>query len=82
MSKLIISSNIFFSILLIFSVALMMHHQVDGQETCHAQIPGNGSCDAGTCSSQCAQSFAGSTGTCIQTFIGRFTCQCSWTCSK
>ncbi|XVE61298.1 hypothetical protein DITRI_Ditri06bG0028700 [Diplodiscus trichospermus] len=80
MSKLIISFNILFAILLIFSVALM--HQVDGQEICHAPIPGNGSCDAGSCSNQCAQSFAGSIGTCVQTFIGRFTCQCSWTCSN
>ncbi|XWS66487.1 hypothetical protein CRYUN_Cryun05aG0203900 [Craigia yunnanensis] len=56
-------------------------HQVHGQEICHAQIPGNGTCDAGTCSSQCAQSFEGSTGTCTQTSINRFTCECSWTCS-
>ncbi|XWS56154.1 hypothetical protein CRYUN_Cryun09bG0061800 [Craigia yunnanensis] len=78
MSKL--SCNIFFALLLIFSVALIMH-QVLGQEICHAQIPGNGSCDAATCSSQCAQSFQGSFGACFQTFTNRFTCQCSWTCS-
>ncbi|XVF22172.1 hypothetical protein REPUB_Repub12eG0150800 [Reevesia pubescens] len=58
-----------------------MMHQVHGQETCHLQIPGNGTCDAGTCSSQCAKFFEGSIGTCIQTFTNRFTCQCAKPCS-
>ncbi|KAK9002763.1 hypothetical protein V6N11_060344 [Hibiscus sabdariffa] len=66
--------------LLISSVALRMH-QVQGQETCHGQIPGDGTCDAGTCSSQCLKTFPGSVGSCVQTFINRFTCQCSWPCT-
>ncbi|XP_022766559.1 putative defensin-like protein 157 [Durio zibethinus] len=78
MSKL--SCNIFFAILLIFTVALTMH-QVHGQEMCHGQIPGNGSCDAGTCNGHCAQSFPGSMGTCVQTYINRYNCHCTWPCS-
>ncbi|XVF75970.1 hypothetical protein PTKIN_Ptkin13bG0230100 [Pterospermum kingtungense] len=79
MSK--ISCNISFPMILIFSVALTILHQVHGQEICHAPIPGNGSCNAGSCSSHCAQFFKGSVGTCTQTFTNRFTCQCSWRCS-
>ncbi|TYJ18669.1 hypothetical protein E1A91_A09G139200v1 [Gossypium mustelinum] len=78
MSKL--SFRLFFAILLISSVCVMMH-EVHGQEMCHGRIPGDGSCDAGTCSSQCGQSFPGSQGSCVQTFINRFTCQCTWPCS-
>ncbi|MBA0587879.1 hypothetical protein Gorai_001000 [Gossypium raimondii] len=72
MSKL--SFRLFFAILLISSV--------HGQEMCHGRIPGDGSCDAGTCSSQCGQSFPGSQGSCVQTFINRFTCQCTWPCTS
>ncbi|GMJ14788.1 hypothetical protein HRI_005148000 [Hibiscus trionum] len=73
--------NLFFVLLLISSVGLTMMNQVEGQEMCHGKIPGNGTCDAGKCSSQCAKSFAGSVGSCVQTFTNRFTCQCSWPCT-
>ncbi|KAK8615416.1 hypothetical protein V6N13_017006 [Hibiscus sabdariffa] len=75
-----LTCNLFFLVLLIFSVGLRMD-QVQGQEACHAQIPGDGTCDTATCSTRCSKFYPGSLGSCFQTSTTTFACQCTWPCT-